>query len=154
MDAQPRGVRSAKLSPLPAVPLLLLLLPGTGAGHGDPENRAGPRVRRGCGPERSAERQGQGRRGRGPAPCVVCLRPSGEVGGCVRVSPSTPTFLRVFWAQPGGAGRARTGGLPSPARGYRLESQTCQSSCLAHWVPDSRAQTAVSTVRIPPTSSF
>lgn len=122
-------------------------------GRGATETRRtepGPRVRRGCGPERSAERRGQGRRGRGPAPCVVWLRPGGEVGGCVRVSPSNPPFLRVFWARPGGAGRARTGGLSSPARGYRFESQPCLSSCLAHW----RAQAAGSTLRIPPTSSF
>lgn len=37
MGAHPRGVRSAKLSPLPAAPLLLLLLlPGTGAGQRRP----------------------------------------------------------------------------------------------------------------------
>ena len=123
-------------------------------GRGATETRRtepGPRVRRGCGPKHSAERQGQGPRGRGPAPCVVWLRPGGEVGGCVRAC--FPFESPILESLPGAGprrGEARTGGLPSPARGYRFESQPCLSSCLAHW----RAQAAGSTVRMPPTSSF
>lgn len=85
-------------------------------GRGAAETRRtepGPRVRRGCGPERSAERQGQGRRGRGPAPCVVWLRPGGEVGGCVRASFALES--PILESLPGAGprrGEARTGGCP------------------------------------------
>lgn len=115
MGAHPRGVRPAKLSPLPAAPLLLLLLlPGTGAGQRRP---GGPSQDPGsvgvAAPSTARRGRDKGLVAGAPHPAWSGSDPAARwVGACVRVSPSNPPFLRVFRALAQGAGRPAPGACP------------------------------------------